>query len=174
MDPRPERSTLPSFLCTWSFFRSPMRDMDGYRGRRTCFPSAVDFNFGNRILYSITIVDVFRGVAEFRGGRTCFPTAFEYMHVVTSEYLCNITALVNDVRMHFHLVSFLTPSWRGQVFELFRSPVRISQLSWKGRDGWLPSSGFLQGLVVLCLLDSSDLRLHLRRACLESSVFCDY
>ena len=73
--------------------------------------------------------------------------------------------------MHFHSVSFLTPRWRGQVFALFRSPVRISQLSWKGRDGWLPSSGFLQGLVVLCLLDSSDLRFHLRRACLESSVF---
>ena len=74
--------------------------------------------------------------------------------------------------MHFHLVSFLTPRWRGQVFELFRSPVRFSQLSWRGRDGWLPSFGFLQGLVVLCLLDSSDLKFPLRRACLESSSFC--
>ena len=66
---------------------------------------------------------------------------------------------------------FLTFRWRGQVFALFRSPARFSQLSWKGQDGWLPSFGFLQGLVVLCLLDSSDLKLHLRRACLESSVF---
>ena len=174
MDPRPEWSTLPSLLCTWSFFRSPMRVMDCYRGRRTCFPSAVDFNFGNRIVYFITIVDVFRGVAEYRGGRTCFPTAFEYVHVVTSEYLCHFTALVYDVHMHFLLVSFLTPRWRGQVFELFRSPVRFSQLSWKGRDGWLPSFGFLQGLVVLCLLDSSDLKFPLRRACLESSSFLRY
>ena len=55
-----------------------------YRGRRTCFPSAVDFAFGNRIVYFIAIVDVFRGVTEYRGGRTCFPTAFEYMQVVTS------------------------------------------------------------------------------------------
>ena len=51
--------------------------------------------------------------------------------------------------------------------ELFRSPVRFSQLSWNGQDGWLPSFGFLQGLVVLCLLDSSDLKVPLRRACLE-------
>ena len=51
--------------------------------------------------------------------------------------------------------------------ELFRSPVRFFQLSWNGQDGCLPSFGFLQGLVVLCLLDSSDLKVPLRRACLE-------
>ena len=83
MDPRPEWYTLPSLLCTWSFFRSPMRVMDSYRGRRTCFPSAVDFTFGNRIVYFIAIVDVFRGVTVYGGGRTCFPTAVEYMHFFT-------------------------------------------------------------------------------------------
>ena len=57
--------------------------------------------------------------------------------------------------------------WRGRVSELFRSPVRFSQLSWNGQGGWLPSFGFLQGLVVLCLLDSADLKVPLRRACLE-------
>ena len=59
-------------------------------------------------------------------------------------------------------------------FEVAWSDVRlvsftcsVSQLSWNGQDGWLPSFGFLQGLVVLCLLDSSDLKVPLRRACLE-------
>ena len=83
MGPFPEWSTLPSLLCTTSFFRSPMLVMVFYRGRRTCFPSAVDFAFCNRIEYFIAIVDVFRGVTVYGGGRTCFPTAFEYMHFFT-------------------------------------------------------------------------------------------
>ena len=83
MGPLPEWSTLPSLLCTWSFFRSPMRVMYFYRGRRTCFPSAVDFTFCNRIEYFIALVDVFRGVTVYGGGRTCYPTAFKYVHFFT-------------------------------------------------------------------------------------------
>ena len=113
-----------------------MRVMDGYRGRRTCFPSAVDFNFGYRIVYFLTIVDVFRGDAEFRGGRTCFPTAFEYMHVVTSEYLYNFTAPVNDVRMHFHLVSFFNSqvAWSGVRIVSFTCSDFSAELE---RSRWL-------------------------------------
>ena len=135
MDPRPEWSTLPSLLCTSSFFRTPMRVMDFYRGRRTCFPSAVDFTFGNRIVYFIAIVVLFRGVTEYRGGRTCFPTAFEYMHVVTSQYLCNFTALVYDVRMHFLLLFFkFQVAWSGVRIVSFSCSVFSAELE---RSRWL-------------------------------------
>ena len=43
----------------------------------------------------------------------------------------------------------------------------FAQLSWNGQVGWLPSFGFLQGLVVLRVLDSADLKVPLRSACLE-------
>ena len=132
MGPLPEWSTLPSLLCTWPFLRSSMRVKYIFRGRRTCFPSAVDFTFCHRILYSITLVVVFRGVTVYGGGRTCFPTAFEYEHFFTFEYFFHFTVLVYDVHMHFLPVSFLSFKWRGQAFDLYRSSVCFctAELEW--------------------------------------------
>ena len=49
----------------------------------------------------------------------------------------------------------------------------VSQLSWKGRDGWLPSLGFPQGPVVLCVPDSADRSVaDVVHALKGSSVFC--
>ena len=106
MGPLPGWSTLPSFLCTSSLSLSPMRVMVFFRGRRTCFPSAVVFTFGYRSVYFFPFPVLFRVVTEYGGGRTCFPTAFEYMHIVTFQYHFNFTSLVCGVRMHFLLVLF--------------------------------------------------------------------
>ena len=156
------------YCVRWSFLRSSMRVKFFFRGRRTCFPSAVDFAFCHRILYSINLVDVFRGVTVYGGGRTCFPTAFEYMHVVTSEYLCHFTALVYDVHMHFHsststyslscissislfsCMTFTCTSSRFLPFFKFQVAwsgvqllsfvcLSVAQLSWNGQVGRLPS-----------------------------------
>ena len=99
MGPPPEWSTLPSFLGTWSLLRSSMRDRYIFRGRRTCFPSAVDFSICHRIQYSLTLVFVFRSVSAYRGGRTCFPTAFEYEDIFTFWYFFHFIVLVYAVHM---------------------------------------------------------------------------
>ena len=77
-----------------------------------------------------------------------------------------------DVHVHFLSVSFFNfqVAWSGVRFVSFTCSV--SQLSWKGRDGWLPSLGFLQGLVVLCVPDSADLNVaYAVHALKGSSVF---
>ena len=121
MGPLPEWSTLPSFLGTWPFLRSSMRDRYIFRGRRTCFPSAVVFTFCHRFQYSLTLVYEFRSVSVYRGGRTCFPTAFAYEHIFTFLYFFHFTVLVYEVHMQFLSVfPFLSFKWRGQAFDLYR------------------------------------------------------
>ena len=61
-------------------------------------------------------------------------------------------------------------AWSGVRIVSFTCSV--SQLSWKGQDDWLPSFGFLQGLVVLCVPDSADLNVaYAVHALKGSSVF---
>ena len=53
-----EWSTLPSSLGTCSLRHSPIRGGYLFRGRRMCFPSAVDLAFCNRFLYPLFCVRV--------------------------------------------------------------------------------------------------------------------
>ena len=102
-----ERSTLPSLLCTWTFFRSPMRVMEWLPGQTDVFPVCGSTStLAIALCISSLLWMSSAGMQSSGAVERVSPTAFEYMHVVTSEYLCNFTALVNDVRMHFHLVSF--------------------------------------------------------------------
>ena len=76
--------------------------------------------------------------------------------------------------MQLLLVSFFKIfKWCGQAFDFCRLPGFRCQLSWSGQVGWLPSCvqviglSQIQGLVVLCVQDSADLKVPLRSACLE-------
>ena len=133
MGPPLEWSTPPSILGTCSFLRSSMRDRYLFRGRRMCFPSAVDFTYGHRFQYPLTLVFVFRGVSAYRGGRTCFPTAFEYEDIFNFSYFFHFIVLVYAVHMQLLSVfPFLSFKWRGQAFDLCRPSVFscTAELDW--------------------------------------------
>ena len=72
-DPSSLGSAIPSSPSICASSPSSIRGGNLSRSSRTCFPTAADERYGNRLSYVFAPSDLFRGLAVFRGGRTCFP-----------------------------------------------------------------------------------------------------
>ena len=70
-------SASPTSLPSSSLLPASMRGGYVFQGRRTCFPSAFDVVYGDRIQYVLTSVYMFRGKPIIQGVRTCFLGAFD-------------------------------------------------------------------------------------------------
>ena len=156
-------STLPSSLGMCSFLRSSIRDGYIFWGRRTCFPSAVDLTYSHRFQYPPhSCVRVPRSLCV-QGQSDVFPDRVRvrgHTHFFVSlPFHCSRVCRSRVAPLCF---PFKFSSGVVRRSTCVVRLVSVSQLSWSGQVGRLPSCvqviGLSQtrGLVVLDVSDSVE------------------